>query len=52
MVLIQRRHLVKRPKKVVPILAECNELIAIFVASVGTATRKEPTRSKDFSFSL
>jgi four helix bundle protein len=43
LILTQRRGLVKSVEKVATILAECNELIAIFVASVGTASRKRLT---------
>jgi len=39
---IQRKALVRPQEKLAPILAECNELIAIFVASVTTAQRKKP----------
>ena len=39
---IQRKALVRPEQKLAPILAECNELIAIFVASVATAQRKKP----------
>lgn len=41
LILIQRKGLVKRPEKLEPILTECNELISIFVASVGTAKRNK-----------
>jgi four helix bundle protein len=43
LLLIQRKALVKPPETVGPILAECNELISIFVASIGTAERKKTT---------
>lgn len=39
LLLIQRRGLAKRPEKLEPALAECNQLISIFVASIETATR-------------
>ena len=35
--LIQRRRLVGGPEKMEPIVAECDELVSIFVASVNTA---------------
>lgn len=40
LVLIQRKGLIKPAENVASILAECSELIAIFVTSVGTAERK------------
>ncbi|MBI4737093.1 MAG: four helix bundle protein [candidate division NC10 bacterium] len=40
LLLIQRKVLIKPPERLVPVLAECNELISIFVASVGTAQKK------------
>ena len=43
LLLIQRRGLAKRPEKLEPALAECNELISIFVASIGTARRNRGT---------
>jgi four helix bundle protein len=39
--LIQRKGLARPPEKVGPILIECNELISIFVASIGTAERNK-----------
>ena len=39
---IQRKALVSPEQRLAPILAECNELIAIFVTSVATAQRKKP----------
>ena len=39
LLLIQRKALLKAPDRTVPILAECNELISIFIASVGTAQK-------------
>ena len=43
LILIQRKGLAKRPEKLEPVLTECNELISIFVASVGTAKRNKST---------
>jgi four helix bundle protein len=39
LLLIQRKGLLRVPDKLPPALAECDELIAIFVASIGTAKR-------------
>jgi len=41
LLLIQRKMLARPPENLVPILTECNELIAIFVASVATAQQKK-----------
>ena len=43
LVLIQRKSLIKPAENVASILAECSELIAIFVTSVGTAEWKKFT---------
>ncbi|NQU21828.1 MAG: four helix bundle protein [Candidatus Nealsonbacteria bacterium] len=37
LLMIQRKPLITPPEKLEPILAECNELISIFVASIKTA---------------
>jgi len=39
LLLIQRKALLKPAERVMPALSECDELISIFVASVGTAQR-------------
>ncbi len=39
LLLIQRKGLLRLPDKLPPALAECDELISIFVASIGTAKR-------------
>ena len=39
--LIQRKPLLEPKEELDPILKECNELTAIFVASIGTATRNK-----------
>jgi four helix bundle protein len=39
LLLIQRKGLLRLPDKLPPALAECDELIAIFVTSIGTAKR-------------
>jgi four helix bundle protein len=39
--LIQRKALVRPLERVEPVLVECNELISIFAASIGTAERNE-----------
>ena len=41
LLLIQRKGLVRVPDKLPPALAECDELISIFVASIGTAKRNK-----------
>jgi four helix bundle protein len=41
LLLIQRKALIKPPDEVAPVLAECNELISIFVASIGTAEKRK-----------
>ena len=42
--IIQRKPLIKPPHKLAPLLAECNELIAIFVRSIATAQRNKGRR--------
>jgi four helix bundle protein len=37
--IIQRKPLIEPPDKLLPLLAECDQLIAIFVASVATAEK-------------
>jgi four helix bundle protein len=37
LLMIQRKPLIEPPEKLAPILAECDELIAIFVSSIKTA---------------
>ncbi|NOZ23043.1 MAG: four helix bundle protein [Planctomycetes bacterium] len=41
LLIIQRCALVKTPDKLDPLLGECDELIAIFVASIGTALKNK-----------
>ncbi|MBI3919809.1 MAG: four helix bundle protein [Armatimonadetes bacterium] len=41
--IIERKMLLKPPHEVEPVLNECNELISIFVASVGTAEKNRPS---------
>ena len=36
LLIIERKELVEPVKRLVPLLSECNELIAIFVASIKT----------------
>ena len=43
---IQRKPLIEPPKKLDPLVAECNELIAIFVSSIATATRNRKPKDK------
>jgi four helix bundle protein len=43
---IQRKPLIEPAAKLDPLVAECNELIAIFVASIATATRNRPPKPK------
>jgi four helix bundle protein len=47
LIIIQRKPLIEPPEKLDPLVQECNELIAIFVTSIGTAKenmRKERER--------
>ena len=44
LLLIRRKGLIKPPKKLDAILQECDEIIAIFVASIKTAGRKKGNR--------
>ena len=39
--LIQRKSMAGPPERMMPILDECNELISIFVASIGTAMKNK-----------
>jgi four helix bundle protein len=42
---IQRKPLIEPPAKLDPLVAECNELIAIFVSSIATAVKnRKPKR--------
>jgi len=41
LLIIQRSALVKTPDKLDPLLGECDELIAIFVASIGAALKNK-----------
>ena len=41
LLIIQRKGLVQSETKLVPLLTECNELIAIFAASINTAERNK-----------
>lgn len=42
LLLIERRSMAKMPERAAGLLAECDELIAIFRASIGTAERNRP----------
>lgn len=46
LLLIRRKVLINPLERLVPVLAECNELISIFVASVGTAQRNRGKQSR------
>jgi four helix bundle protein len=39
LLVIRRKPLIEPPEKIDPLIAECNELTAIFVASIGTAQK-------------
>ena len=41
LLIIQRKPLIKPPHKLQPLLTECDELIAIFVTSIGTAQKNK-----------
>lgn len=41
LLLIQRKALLKPPERIIPALAECDELISIFVASIATAEKNK-----------
>jgi four helix bundle protein len=42
LIIIQRKGLIDHTDKLSPLVDECNELISIFVASVGTAIKNQP----------
>ena len=44
LLILHRKPLIKAPERLEALIAECNELISIFVASIGTAKRNTQRR--------
>jgi four helix bundle protein len=45
LLMVSRKPLIEPPGKLDPLIAECNELIAIFVSSIATAQKNRATKS-------
>jgi four helix bundle protein len=46
LLIIRRKPLVERPEKLDPLIAECTELIAIFVSSIATAEKNRAVKDR------